>query len=116
MYLHFVHGLISGEVYTKKIGAEVFEELRNVVQEENGEDKMAIEITNGVHKRIGEKRTLLNNILCRKGNLNGHILRRCLFHDAVEEQMTEVKEVERRRTQLLDDLRHNKILRAKGGS
>ena len=28
---------------TKKIGAEVFEELLNVVLEENGEDKMIIE-------------------------------------------------------------------------
>ena len=31
------------ELDAKKIGAEVFEELRNVVLEENGEDKMAIE-------------------------------------------------------------------------
>ena len=34
---------------------------------------------------IGEKRTLLNNILCRKANWTGHILRRnCLLHDATE--------------------------------
>ena len=53
-----------------------------------------------------EKRTLLNNILCRKSNWIGHILRRnCLLHDAIERQMTELKGVGRRRTQLLDDLR-----------
>ena len=35
--------------------------------------------------RIGEKRTLVNNILRRKANWIGHILRRnCLLHDAIE--------------------------------
>ena len=44
----------------------------------------------------------LNNI----ANWIGHILRRnCLLHDAIEGQMTEVRGVGRRRTQLLDDLR-----------
>ena len=53
--------------------------------------------------RIREKRTLLNNILHRKANWIGHILRRnCLL------QMTEVKGVGRRRTQLLDDLRNRR--------
>ena len=34
---------------------------------------------------IGEKRTLINNILRRKGNWIGHILKRnCLLHDAIE--------------------------------
>ena len=34
---------------------------------------------------IGEKRTLINNILRRKANWIGHILRKnCLFHDAIE--------------------------------
>ena len=34
---------------------------------------------------IGEKRTLLNNIVRRKANWVGHILRRnCLLHDAIE--------------------------------
>ena len=38
---------------------------------------------------IGEKRTLINNILHRKVNWIGHILRRnCLLHDAIEGQMT----------------------------
>ena len=59
-----------------------------------------------VHDRIGEKRTLLNNIQQRKANWIGHILRRsCLLHDAIEGQMTQVKGVVRRRTHLLDDLR-----------
>ena len=58
---------------------------------------------------IGEKRTLLNNILCIKANWIGHILRRnCLLHDSIEGHMTEVKGVGRR-TQLLDDLRNRKL-------
>ena len=62
-----------------------------------------------VVERVGEKRTLLNNILRRKANRIDHILRRnCLFHDAIEGQMTEVKGVGRRRTQLLDDLRYRR--------
>ena len=32
----------------------------------------------------------------------------CLLHDAIEGQMTEVKGVGRRRTQLLDDLRNRR--------
>ena len=57
--------------------------------------------------RIGEKRRLLNSILRRKANWFGHIVRRnCLLHDAIEGQMREVKDVGRRRTQLLDDLRN----------
>ena len=44
---------------------------------------------------IGERRTLINNILRRKANWIGHILRRnCLLHDAIEGQMTEVKDWE----------------------
>ena len=61
-------------------------------------------VTNEVLERIREKRKLLlNNILCRKVNWIGHILRRnCLLHDAIEGNMTEVKRI--RRTHLLDDL------------
>ena len=56
--------------------------------------------------RIGEKRTLLNDILRRKVNWIGHVLKiNCLLH-AIEGQMTEVKVVRRRRTQLFDDLRN----------
>ena len=74
--------------------------------------KWSEKVTNEqVLDRIGEKRTLLNKILRRKANWIGHILRRnCLLHDAIEGQMTEVKEVgrRRRRTQLLDDLRNRR--------
>ena len=52
-----------------------------------------------VLERIGEKRTLLNNILRRKANLIDHILKRnCLLHAALEVEMTKVKGVGRRRT------------------
>jgi hypothetical protein len=48
--------------------------------------------------RIGEKWTLLNNILRRKVNWIDRVLRRnYLLHDAIEGQMTEVKGVGRRR-------------------
>ena len=69
--------------------------------------KWSEKVTNEqVLDHIEEKRTLLNNIVRRKANWIGHILRRnCLLHDAIEGQMTKVKGVGRRRTQLLDDLR-----------
>ena len=72
--------------------------------------KWSEKVTNEqVLDRIGEKRTLLNNVLSRKANWIGHILRRnCLFHDTIEGQMTDVKGVGRRRTQLLDDLRNRR--------
>ena len=82
-----------------------------MVLEENGEHKMVRESTNEyVLPRIEEKRTLLNNILRRKVNWIGHILRRnCLFHDVIEGQMTEVKGVGgRRRPQFLDNLRNKR--------
>ena len=68
---------------------------------------MLEEVTNEqVLDRIREKRTLLNNILRKKANWIGHILRRnCLLHDPIKGQMTEVKGVGRRKTQLLDGLR-----------
>ena len=54
-----------------------------------------------VLEHIGEKRTLLNYFLRRKANWICRILRRnCLLHDAIKGQMTEVKGVGRRRTQL----------------
>jgi hypothetical protein len=49
---------------------------------------------------MGEKRTLLNNILPRKDNY--------LLHDAIEGLVGEVKRVGRRRTQFLDDLRNRR--------
>ena len=64
--------------------------------------KWSEKVTNyEVLERIGEKRTLR-----RKVNWICHILRRnYLLHDVIEGQMTEMKGVGRRRTQLLDDLR-----------
>ena len=48
---------------------------------------------------IGEKRTLVNNILCRKANWIGLIFRTdCFFHNVIERQMTEVKGLERTTT------------------
>ena len=72
--------------------------------------KWSEKVTNEVLERIAEKRTLLNNILRRKVNWMGHILRRnCLLHDAIGGQMTEVKGVgRRRRTLLLDDLKNRR--------
>ena len=72
--------------------------------------KWSEKVTNEqVLDRIGEKRTLLNTIFCRKANWIGHILRRnCLLHDDIEGQMTEVKGVGRRKAQLLDDLRNRR--------
>ena len=36
-------------------------------------------------EHVGEMKTLMNNILRRKGNWINHILRRnCLLHDAIE--------------------------------
>ena len=62
-----------------------------------------------VLERIGEKRTLLNNILRRKPNWISHILKRnCPLHDVIEGHLTDVIGVGRRRTQLLDDLRNRR--------
>ena len=59
---------------TKKIGALVFGEPCNVALEENGEDERSEKVSNEqVRERIGEKRTLLNNILRIKANWIGHI-------------------------------------------
>ena len=62
--------------------------------------KWSEKVTNEqVFEHIGEKRTILNNILCRKANCIGHILRRnCLLHDVNEGQITVVKRVGRRKT------------------
>ena len=84
-----------------------------MVLEENREDKMVKKCNEQVLERtsIGEKTTPLHNILRRKANWVGHILRRnYLLHDAIEGQMTEGKGVGRR-TQLLDDLRNRRILK-----
>jgi hypothetical protein len=75
-----------------------------------GKIKWSKKVTNEEFlERIGEKRTLLNNILRRKAIWIGHILRRnCLIRDAIEGQMTELKGVGRRRTQLFDDFRNRR--------
>ena len=72
--------------------------------------KRSKKVTNEeVLEQIGEKRTLLNNIVRRKANWIGHILRRnFLLYDFIEGQMTEAKVVGRRRTQLPDDLRNRR--------
>ena len=60
-------------------------------------------------KLIGEERTLLNRILRRKANWIYHKLRiNCLFHGATVAWKAEVKEVGRRRTQLLDYLQNSR--------
>ena len=62
---------------------------------------------------IEEKSTLLNNILRSKVNWTVHFLRRnCLFHDATEGQVMEVKGVGGRKTQLLG-LRSRRYLELK---
>ena len=61
-----------------------------------------------VLKHIGEKRTLLNNILRRKVDWFEHILGTNCLLDAIKGRMTEVKAVGRRRTHLLDALRNRK--------
>ena len=62
-----------------------------------------------VLERIGEKRTLLTNIVRRKDMWICHILRRnCLLHGDIEVQMTELKGVGRRRRQLLHDSRNRR--------
>ena len=72
--------------------------------------KLSKKVTNEqVLDLIGKKRIILNNILLRKANWIGHIVRRnWLLHDATEKQMTEVKVVGRRRTQLFYELRNRR--------
>ena len=92
------------DLYIKKIEAEVFGEHWNVVLKDNGEDKMARVTNEQILERIGEKRTLLINILRRKAKRIGHVLRRnCPLHGAIEGQMPEVNGVGRirRRTSSL---------------
>ena len=54
--------------------------------EKNGEDKLVTKVTKEkILELIGEKETLLNNILRRKVNWIGHILRiNCLLLDTIE--------------------------------
>ena len=53
-----------------------------------GEIKRSERVNNEVLELLGEKRTLLNNILRRKVNCIGHILRKsCFLHDAIDEKI-----------------------------
>ena len=72
--------------------------------------KLSEKVTNKQFlERIDEKRKFLNNILRRKANWIGHIMKRnYLLHDTIGGHMTEMKGVGRRRTQLLDDLRNRR--------
>ena len=59
-----------------------------MVQEENGEDKIEKITDEEVLENAGEKRMLRNNILRRKVNWIGNVLRRkCLLHDVTEGQI-----------------------------
>ena len=69
-----------------------------------------------VLEHIGEKRTLLNNILHRKANWICHILRNYLLNDVIEGQLMEVEGVGRRRIAPRWFEKQKKILGAKGGS
>jgi hypothetical protein len=51
---------------------------------------------------------ILPEIRCRKANWIGNVLKRNCPHDVIEGQMTEMKGVGRRRTQLLDDFRNRR--------
>ena len=70
-----------------------------MVLDENGEDKIVRDSYNEeVFERIGEKRTLLNNILRRKANWIGPYSEK---NYAIEGQMTEMKGVGRRTRSLI---------------
>jgi hypothetical protein len=67
--------------------------MEKIIRSEKVTNKQVLE-------RKGEKRTR------KKANWISHILKiNCFLHDSIEGQMTEVKVVGRRRTQLFDDLR-----------
>ena len=78
-----------------------------------GKIKLSYKLTNEhVLQRIRKKRTLLNNTLRRKAYWIGHILtRNSLLHDAYEGQMTKMKRVGRRITQLLNNFTNRKRYR-----
>ena len=71
---------------TKKIGDEFLVSFEMWCWRRMEKIKWSEKVTNEqVLDHIGEKRTLLNNILRRKANWIGRILRRnCLLHDTIE--------------------------------
>ena len=72
--------------------------------------KWSEKITNEqVIDRIGERRTLINNILCRK--VSWMVIfheRNFLLHDVIQGQIMELKGIGGRITQLLEDLRNKR--------
>ena len=67
----------------KKIGTEVFVELRNDVLEKISWSVIIEEVL----ERVGQNKTLLNNILQIKVNWIGHILKRnCLLRDTTDDK------------------------------
>ena len=87
-----------------KIEAKVFEELRNVVLEESGEDTIVRGSNERVLEHIGEKMALVYNTLRRKVNWVGYITNKLkyikinfLLHDIIVGHMTDMKGVGRRR-------------------
>ena len=104
-------GLYSSETWTlRKLERNYLESFEMLCWRKMEKIKWSDTVTNEhVLFRMGENRTFLNNILRRKVNWIGHILRpNCLFHDAIEGQMTELKGVGRTRTHLLGDLRNRR--------
>jgi hypothetical protein len=79
------------DLYTIKLERKYLENFEMWCWRKMEKIKWSEKVTNEQFlERIVEKRTLINNILHRKANLIGHILRRnCLLHDATEGQMTE---------------------------
>ena len=77
-------------------------------------DKIEEVTSEKVLECIGEKRTLLNNILLRRVNWIGHILRRnCFLFYEIEEQITDVKGIGRGKC-FLDYLENRGRMGAKG--
>ena len=82
----------------RKLERKYLENLETLCWRRMEKIKWSEKVTNEqVLERIEEKRTLLNAILHRKGNLIGHIPRRnCLLHDVIAGQMTEINGLGRR--------------------
>ena len=71
--------------------------------------KWSKNVTNEALQRIGVTGMLLNNILCEKAYWIEHILKiNYLLYDAIEGQMTEVKVIGGRRSELLDDQKNRR--------
>ena len=107
-YYNWSIALYSLETWTKKIGAELFGEIRNVVLEVNWEDKIIRESNqwrSPCTYRWEEDAS--KQYTTKKSQLGFHFLRRnCVLRDVIEGRVTEMKEVGKIiRMQLLNDLR-----------